>query len=164
MQTKYPLIITSIFIASILSAFVPYPIDKKQTTTEKQSNIQHTKITWKLLGNIDFAKKKDKNYGEVMFPIINSQLKNLQKKKIVAQGFIVPIDNKSYALSKNVFAQCFFCGNAGPETIMGIHFKGKTPKLKTDTYVTIEGEFRYNDTDVNDWIYHIDNAVITSKK
>ena len=67
-------------------------------------------------------------------------------------------------MSKNVFAQCFFCGNAGPETIMGIHFKGTTPKLKTDTYVTIEGNFRYNDNNVDDWIYHIDNAVITEQK
>jgi hypothetical protein len=24
----------------------------------------------------------------------------------------------------------------------------------------MEGTFRYNDNDVNDWIYHIENAVI----
>mgnify|MGYP000957586356 CR=1 FL=1 len=123
-----------------------------------------TKITWSQLGQIDFTKKKDRVYGEVMFPVINTNLKKLQGKKISAKGFIVPIDNKSYALSKNVFAQCFFCGNAGPETIMGIKFKGATPKLKTDTYVTIEGTFRYNDNNVDDWIYHIENAVITEKK
>src|SRR5690606_31843624 len=91
-------------------------------------------------------------------------LKALQGKKIKASGFIVPIDSKSYALSKNVFAQCFFCGNAGPETIMGIKFKGATPKLKTDTYVTMEGTFRYNEDDIDDWIYHIEDAVITHQK
>lgn len=123
-----------------------------------------TKVTWSMLGKINFSKKKDPKYGEVMYPVINESLKKLQGKKIKAEGFIVPIDNKTYALSKNVFAQCFFCGNAGPETIMGIKFKGTTPRLKTDLYVTIEGTFRYNDKNVDDWIYHIENAVITSSK
>ncbi|WP_333695753.1 hypothetical protein [Flavobacterium sp.] len=118
-------------------------------------------LTWKLLGVIKYVKKPDKDYPDgVMFPIINSELKTKNKKRIVMSGFIIPIDNVSYALSKNVFASCFFCGQAGPETIMGIKFKGTTPKLKTDQYVTLEGTFRYNDNDVNDWIYHIDNAVI----
>ena len=118
-------------------------------------------LSWKLLGIIKYLKKPDKDYPEgVMFPIINSELKTKNKKKIVMSGFIIPIDNVSYALSKNVFASCFFCGQAGPETIMGIKFKGTTPKLKTDQYVTLEGTFRYNDNDVNDWIYHIENAVI----
>lgn len=118
-------------------------------------------LTWKLLGVIKYVNKPSKDYPDgVMFPIINSTLKAKGQKKIVMSGFIVPIDNVSYALSKNVFASCFFCGQAGPETIMGIKFKGATPKLKTDQYVTMEGTFRYNDNDVNDWIYHIENAVI----
>lgn len=138
-----------------------------KNTTEKSSTFYYqnpTEVTWKLLGQIDFLKKKNPHYGEVMYPMINGTLKALQGKKIKASGFIVPIDSKSYALSKNVFAQCFFCGNAGPETIMGIKFKGSTPRLKTDTYVTIEGTFRYNADDIDDWIYHIENAVITHQK
>lgn len=118
-------------------------------------------LTWKLLGVIKYINKPSKDYPEgVMFPIINSTLKAKGSKKIVMSGFIIPIDNVSYALSKNVFASCFFCGQAGPETIMGIKFKGATPKLKTDQYVMLEGTFRYNDNNVDDWIYHIENAVI----
>ena len=118
-------------------------------------------LTWSLLAKIDYRNKPDKTYGEVMFPIINPKLKAMQGKPIVISGFIIPIDNKNYAISKNVFAACFFCGKSGPETIMGIKFKGETPKLKTDQYVTMKGTFRYNDSDVEDWIYHIENAVIT---
>ncbi|WP_273246404.1 MULTISPECIES: hypothetical protein [unclassified Flavobacterium] len=117
-------------------------------------------LSWKLLGDIKYVKKQDKTYGEVMFPQVNTKLKLTNKRRIVMSGFIIPIDNKSYALSKNVFASCFFCGKSGPETIMGIKFKGSTPKLKTDQYVTIEGNFRYNDTDVEDWVYHVEDAVI----
>ncbi|MBQ0116517.1 MAG: hypothetical protein KBS98_01230 [Flavobacterium sp.] len=117
-------------------------------------------LTWNLLGEIKFIKNPDKVYGEVMTPVINTKLKAKKGKKVRMTGFIVPIDTKTYALSKNVFASCFFCGQAGPETIMGIKFSGGTPKLKTDQYVTLEGTFRYNDSNVEDWIYHIDNAVI----
>lgn len=119
-------------------------------------------LSWKLLGQIKYIKKASADYPEgVMFPVINPTLKAKNKKPIVMSGFIIPIDNKNYALSKNVFASCFFCGQAGPETIMGIKFKNPNMKLKTDQYVTIQGTFRYNDSDVDDWIYHIENAVIT---
>lgn len=146
--------------AAFLMSFVP----GEEHTSGKTEFQNATEVTWKLLGQIDFVKKKNPHYGEVMYPMINGTLKALQGKKIKATGFIVPIDSKSYALSKNVFAQCFFCGNAGPETIMGIKFKGTTPRLKTDTYVTMEGTFRYNADDIDDWIYHIENAVITQQK
>jgi len=119
-------------------------------------------LTWKLLAQIKYLKKPSKDYPEgVMFPVINPTLKTKNKKPITMSGFIIPIDNKNYALSKNVFASCFFCGQAGPETIMGIKFKNTGMKLKTDQYVTLQGTFRYNDTDVDDWIYHVENAVIT---
>jgi len=118
-------------------------------------------LTWKLLGQIKYIKKGSNDYPEgVMYPVINPTLKAKNKKHITMSGFIIPIDNKNYALSKNVFASCFFCGQAGPETIMGIKFKNPGMKLKTDQYVTLQGTFRYNDSDVDDWIYHIENAVI----
>jgi len=131
--------------------------------TTNKSSISSDTLTWKMLGDIKYTRKKHATYGEVEFPQVNMKLKMMQKKTVYMSGFIVPIDNKSYALSKNVFAACFFCGKSGPETIAGIKFKGVTPKLKTDTYVTLKGTFRYNETDVEDWIYHIENAEIISQ-
>ena len=133
-------------------------------TSSKRVVVAADTLTWKLLGEIKYMKKKHASYGEVDFPIINTKLKNLAKKTIVMSGFIVPIDNKNYALSKNVFASCFFCGKSGPETIMGIKFKGATPKLKTDTYLTIKGTFRPNEDDVENWIYNCENAEIVNGK
>ena len=139
--------------------------DSKTTTTKSvvETSVANDTLTWKMLGDIKYIRKKHATYGEVEFPQVNMKLKMMQKKTIYMSGFIVPIDNKSYALSKNVFAACFFCGKSGPETIAGIKFKGATPKLKTDTYVTLKGTFRYNETDVEDWIYHIENAEIVAQ-
>ncbi len=138
--------------------------DNKSTFKKVSTSVYADTLTWTLLGKIDYLKKPDKLYGEVMFPVINPKLKSMQGKSIVISGFIIPIDNKNYAISKNVFAACFFCGKSGPETIMGIKFKGDLPKLKTDQYVTLKGTFRYNDKDVEDWIYHVENAIITAGK
>ena len=139
--------------------------DSKTTTTKSvvETSVANDTLTWKMLGDIKYTRKKHATYGEVEFPQVNMKLKTMQKKTVYMSGFIVPIDNKNYALSKNVFAACFFCGKSGPETIAGIKFKGTTPKLKTDTYVTLKGTFRYNETDVEDWIYHIEDAVIVKK-
>jgi hypothetical protein len=128
----------------------------------KKSVLSDT-LSWKLLGLIKYVKRPHPEYEEgAMYPIINSALKQKAGKVVVLSGYAIPIDHKSFALSKNTFAACFFCGKAGPETITGLHFKSKTlPKLKTDQYITIRGVFRTNEKDVEDWIYHIDQAVIT---
>jgi uncharacterized membrane protein YcgQ (UPF0703/DUF1980 family) len=155
-------IIMALFLGVFLFSFQ----NQSEVATFKSSKrfVSADTLTWKMLGEIKYMKKKHASYGEVDFPIINTKLKKLAKKTIVMSGFIVPIDNKNYALSKNVFASCFFCGKSGPETIMGIKFKGATPKLKTDTYLTIKGTFRPNENDVEDWIYNCDNAEIVKGK
>ena len=160
------LLIISIIISGFLFASMASPsaIKNHNNTSSAINPVFADTLNWKLLGQIKFLKKPSKEYPEgVMFPVINPTLKAKNNHMIYMTGFIVPIDNKNYALSKNVFASCFFCGQAGPETIMGIKFKNPGVKLKTDQYVTLQGTFRYNDSDVDDWIYHIDNAVIVSK-
>jgi hypothetical protein len=158
------LILASLIISGFVltSSGTPAPVHFGKTKHAVAHKIVADTLTWKLLSQIKYIKKPSKEYPEgVMFPVINTTLKAKNNKTIVMSGFIIPIDNKNYALSKNVFASCFFCGQAGPETIMGIKFKNPGVKLKTDQYVTLQGTFRYNDNDVDDWIYHVDNAVIT---
>lgn len=157
---------TYLFFALAIAGFILMSLGTPSDTDFKTGGratyiTANDTLTWKLLAQIKYLKKPSKDYPEgVMYPVINPTLKTKNKKTITMSGFIIPIDNKNYALSKNVFASCFFCGQAGPETIMGIKFKNPATKLKTDQYVTLQGTFRYNESDVDDWIYHIENAVI----
>lgn len=158
---KFTKIIVALFVAFFMFSFS----NATKSNFKKTSNkiIAEDTLTWKLLGTISYKKKTVKDYGEVEFPVVNPKLKSLGKKIVVISGFIIPIDSKNYAISKNVFAACFFCGKSGPETLAGIKFKGPLPKLNTDQYVTLKGTFRYNETDIEDWIYHIEDAVIVKK-
>ena len=145
----------------ISASFFIVPQKQLNLNKEKEFLTKGDTINWKLLAEIKFVKKKHKDYGMVDFPIVNDKLKSKSNKKVLLSGFIVPIDNISYAISKNVFASCFFCGKAGPESIAGLKFKGgKTPKLKTDQYVTVEGTFKYNEIDADNWIYNLEDVVI----
>jgi hypothetical protein len=158
---KFTKIIVALFVAFFMFSFS----NATKSNFKKTSNkiIVEDTLTWKLLGTISYKKKTVKDYGEVDFPVVNPKLKSLGKKTVVISGFIIPIDSKNYAISKNVFAACFFCGKSGPETLAGIKFRGSLPKLNTDQYVTLKGTFRYNETDIEDWIYHIEDAVIVKK-
>ena len=158
---KFTKIIVALFVAFFLFSFSNSSNKNFKTSSDKV--VVEDTLTWKLLGNISYSKKTVKDYGEVDFPVVNSKLKAIGKKTVVISGFIIPIDSKNYAISKNVFAACFFCGKSGPETLAGIKFRGSLPKLNTDQYVTLKGTFRYNETDIEDWIYHIEDAVIVKK-
>ena len=119
---------------------------------------QPTEVTWQMLGRMGGSLRVMQNYGDVI-------KESLQGKKIKISGFVIPLDSKSYVLSKNVYSHCFFCNkNAGIETLNGNQIKNKTPRLKTDTYITIEGTFFYNEKNKDDLIFNIQNAVITNKK
>lgn len=51
-------------------------------------------------------------------------------------------------LSKYPMAQCFFCGIAGPESVVEVTLKEKPPRLKPDQVITITGILKLNDSDV----------------
>lgn len=112
--------------AVFLMGFSSETNNSKNIDFQKQSRVE---IMWDQLGNISKSLQVMSNYSNVI-------KESLQGREIKISGFIIPVDAKSYVLSKNVFSHCFFCSTAGVETIMGIEFKGKPPPLKN-------GYFRY---------------------
>ena len=56
----------------------------------------------------------------------------------------------------------FFCGGAGPETVMEIY--AKTPIKFTSEAVTIRGKLELNSDDVNRLIYSLTNAEPVEEK
>lgn len=142
----------------------PVIIDEYKNDGE-EGNDEPYKLNWRLLEQISYSEKVTSKHPEpILYPTVNATLKKLKGKVVELNGFVIPIDNNMYALSKNIMASCFFCGMAGPETISGIKFKGKTPRLKTDQRITVRGTFRFNETNPDDWIYHVEDAIIISGK
>lgn len=121
-------------------------------------------ITWKLLNQLEYKEDNHEAYGVVMMPVFSKNVLAYHKKKVVIKGYILPVDRKSYALSKNVYASCFFCGKAGPETIIGLNFPEPPGRIKMDTYATVTGTLIVNGTNVEDWMYSLQDVEILYMK
>ena len=121
------------------------------------------KITWDTLRDVTFKKKWNANEGMfILEPQFGEKVKELNSKEIVLTGYMIPVDIDAnyYVLSANPFASCFFCGQAGPESVVSVKFKNLSKRFNTDDRVSIKGKFRLNASDINDLNYIIDAAEV----
>jgi len=120
-----------------------------------------TETSWTNLMDITFKDvylESDDMY--VYFPLFKEQQKSQDGKDVSITGYIIPVDVElnQYVLSAFPFSACFFCGNAGPESVMAIYFASNDRTFKTDERLTLVGSFELNDTNVDELVYILRNA------
>lgn len=72
------------------------------------------------------------------------KMRDIENKRITIVGYFLDLDpdGKWFVLSKNPFATCFFCGKAGPETVLELlGYKNEKNKFKSDDMVEVTGTF-----------------------
>jgi hypothetical protein len=76
---------------------------------------------WDTLMDISYDSKGD--YGYI--PKFKPPQEKLNGKKITIQGYMYPLEEKDpqtfFMLSRNPVSACFFCGGAGPETVIEVN-------------------------------------------
>ena len=119
-------------------------------------------ITWQTLTDVEFKdvyiEELDAYYWK---PEFGQSVKNLEGKEVYITGYILPVEveDNFYVLSRYPFANCFFCGGAGPESIIDLRFKkGEGRAYKTDERLTFKGKFKLNADDVYQMNYILLNA------
>lgn len=118
-------------------------------------------ISWTTLMDISF--KDIYLEGEdmyVYFPVFGQKQRDLDNQEVQISGYIIPIDveQNQYVLSAYPFSACFFCGAAGPESVMAIYFEQGSRTYKTDERLTLKGTLRLNETDVDELVYILEGA------
>ena len=91
-----------------------------------------------------------------LVPTFGPEVKKLEGKRVQIKGYIIPVDLEGtvYALSAYPFSACYFCGAAGPESVMTLLFAGKPPKkYEVDEVATFEGTLTLNVSDPEEFIY-----------
>lgn len=119
------------------------------------------KISWEQLEDVSYEKKWNKEYQlDVLYPVFGASVKKLKGKQLSITGYMIPlnIEEGLYAISRNNYASCFFCGRSGPESVVSLKFKSKPRRYKTDEYMTMQGMMELNDTNMNDFIYIFRNT------
>jgi uncharacterized membrane protein YcgQ (UPF0703/DUF1980 family) len=85
-------------------------------------------------------------------------------KIVTVSGFYIPLDMNASniaVLSKFPMAECFFCGGAGPESIVVGYLKNKpNRKIKTDEIVKIRGKLKLNENDIDELNFILQDAEI----
>jgi hypothetical protein len=132
------------------------------TTLEEIEDVDYQELTWQLLSDVEF---RDVFLEELQAyywkPTFGPKVNDAEGKDFYITGYVIPvdIDEDFYVLSRYPFANCFFCGGAGPETVVDLQFEGKAPReYATDERLTFAGSLRLNADDIYQMNYIIQGA------
>lgn len=112
--------------------------------------------TWKTLADITYQKKYDELMGfKVDVPVFGESIKKLEGTEVTVSGYIIPIEGykgqKEFVFSQFPYNVCFFCGGAGPETVMEVSMLEAIEY--TTEKITIKGKLSLNNSDINRLMY-----------
>ncbi len=146
-----------VFLSISTYSFLPAQDSIESKGSEKKENV------WKTLGKITFKKQYDELLGfKVDIPVFSDVVKNLDGKEIEVRGYIIPTEgyksHKEFVFSAFPYNMCFFCGGAGPETVMEI--VAAEPIKFTAEAVTLKGILHTNNEDINRLIYSMTDVVL----
>src|SRR5687768_6258676 len=116
---------------------------------------------WKTLAKITYKKEYDEFLGfKIDKPVFSAEIKALNGKEVTVKGFIIPVEgyksHKEFILSAFPYSMCFFCGGAGPESVMEV--KSLDAIEYSAEAITIKGKLKLNTDDVNQLMYSLTDA------
>jgi hypothetical protein len=118
--------------------------------------VANTQTMWPVLAKVTYKKEYDALLGiKVDRPIFSADVKALAGKEIRLKGYIIPTDgyksHTEFVFSAFPYSSCFFCGKAGPETV--IEVQADEPIQYTSEPIEIKGKLRLNEKDINRLMY-----------
>jgi hypothetical protein len=115
-----------------------------------------------VLAEVSFQKIKDKNGYELEKPLFSKHLKSFKGTKVTLKGYLVPLNEvngkPALMLSSLPFNACYFCGGAGPETVIEVEAIQEIEF--TTKQITLQGILMLNDTDPEHHIYILKSAAL----
>lgn len=122
-----------------------------------------TESLWKTLAKITYKKEYDEFLGfKIDKPVFSEEIKALNGKEVTVKGFIIPVEgykgHKEFIFSAFPYSMCFFCGGAGPESVMEV--MASEPVEYSAESIVLKGRLRLNSDDVNKLMYSLTEARI----
>ncbi len=126
-------------------------------------------LEWPQLLATQFKKEYNEELTmDVEVPMFSDTLTAIAGERVRISGYYIPVDETGdesiVILSAFPYAQCFFCGQAGVESIIDILPNKALPKLKTDDKVTFEGRLKLNSEDYDFLVYILEDARLVNTK
>lgn len=116
---------------------------------------------WKTLSKITYEKKFDDLLGfKVDVPVFSQEIQDLEGEVVEVSGYIVPVEgyksHTEFVFSAYPYNMCFFCGGAGPETVMEV--TSIEPIKYSTERVKLRGKLTLNSDDINRLMYVLTDA------
>lgn len=116
-----------------------------------------------MLTDVSYSVKFDEQtQSAVMVPKYGNLLTAVDGQIVEIKGYIIPLNTEGteYILSAFPYSACFFCGNAGKESVVELALSSGKARFKTDQIATFKGKFvlNYGDYGLN---YLLENAEVT---
>lgn len=118
---------------------------------------------WKSLAKISYKKEYDEMMGfNIDKPVFSDEVKNMEGSEIKVKGYIIPVNgyksHKEFIFSAFPYNMCFFCGGAGPETVMEVE---ATEGIKyTAEPVFLKGKLVLNADNIDRMMYILTDATL----
>ncbi|MEM9928602.1 MAG: hypothetical protein AAF840_02165 [Bacteroidota bacterium] len=118
---------------------------------------------WKTLAKITYEKKFDELLGfKVDVPVFAQEIRDLEGEIVEVSGYIVPVEgyksHTEFVFSAYPYNMCFFCGGAGPETVMEV--TSVEPIKYSTERVKLRGKLLLNGDDINRLMYVMTEATL----
>ena len=136
--------------------------DDLAPSSETPAEVDFRELTWAELADVDFKdvylEELDSYYWK---PEFGPQVLASEGEDVYITGYVIPVDldEDFYVLSRYPFANCFFCGGAGPESVIDLRFADSEHRTyQTDERLTFHGNVRLNADDVYQMNYILEGA------
>ncbi|MEE9371946.1 MAG: hypothetical protein V3V00_02735 [Saprospiraceae bacterium] len=165
---KYSLSLIFALFSLVAFAQTEEPIEEKVPTIANATDVivdeeDKKENVWKTLSKITYKKEFDEFLGfKIDVPVFADVVKDLNNTEIEVKGYIIPVEgyqsHTEFIFSAYPYNMCFFCGGAGPETVMEV--ESSEPVEYTSEQVILKGKLQLNDADINRLMYVLVDATL----
>jgi len=118
---------------------------------------------WKTLSKITYKKEYDEFLGfKIDKPVFAESVEALEGQEVSVKGYIIPVEgyksHKEFIFSAYPYNMCFFCGGAGPETVMEV--ESLEDVEYTAEQIVLKGKLKLNADDINRLMYLLVDATV----
>ncbi|MEZ4798813.1 MAG: hypothetical protein R2809_03350 [Flavobacteriales bacterium] len=135
---------------------------KQSSLIPNVSDAAANEITWKMLSDVTFKQVYVTELDSYFWkPTFGPAVKAYEGKEVYITGYVIPVDydDNFYVVSRYPYANCYFCGGGGPESVADLRFTGKHRAYKTDERLTFKGKLKLNADDIYQMNYILEGAM-----
>ena len=129
---------------------------------------QRKENIWRTLALMKYEREDSQSSGGLKAKgHFISMIEALEGKEITLKGYIVPLSGKKaqshFMFSAYPYENCFFCGKAGPESVVEV-FTAERQKIPySDKAVFIKGIFKFTSRNPEGVMFTLENATLADE-